>query len=192
MSFDMRRDETTALDKQRVEHIVQQYRSDNVPLRGCRVEVGARYINDYTRLEIWARVEPMVHGLTTNKSVDWSVGVHPSSSGRLQQVQVLAVDAFKRSGASPTLTNDRSAEGSDLTVPQSEDKPVTKKIVLWTLGSIEHQILPSAESIDKLKGIIKEARETSSKDIVDVVWGPELSVTLIDPDHGISTDGKGA
>jgi hypothetical protein len=56
------------------------------------------------------------------------------------------------------------------------------QIRIWRLGSIEHKILPTPQAIRKFKRMLKnELRKTyDSEPALDIVWGPELSVTVID------------
>lgn len=50
---------------------------------------------------------------------------------------------------------------------------MTDKIRLWRLGSLEHNLIPTKGSIDKLRRILSE----NIKDgVVNIVWGPELDV----------------
>lgn len=53
------------------------------------------------------------------------------------------------------------------------------KIVLWKLGDLEHKIIPSSESIEKLKDIVES--HDYNKDL-HVVWGPDLKVEVFDLD----------
>jgi len=54
------------------------------------------------------------------------------------------------------------------------------KLVLWKLGNLEHKIIPSSESIDKLKKEINSLDE--NEEVQHVVWGPDLSVEVFDLD----------
>ena len=51
------------------------------------------------------------------------------------------------------------------------------KIRLWSLGNLEHNIIPTKEAVDKLK---KEIDALPKEGVGDIVWGPELTCTVID------------
>lgn len=51
------------------------------------------------------------------------------------------------------------------------------KFRVWTLGSLEHGIIPKKETIAKLQDQIKLLKEGS---IEDIVWGPDLKVQEFD------------
>lgn len=51
------------------------------------------------------------------------------------------------------------------------------KIRLWTLGNLEHKIVPTKESIQKLRDILAQNNDGEYQDLV---WGPELSVTVLE------------
>lgn len=53
------------------------------------------------------------------------------------------------------------------------------KIALWTLGSLEHKIVPTKENIDALR---KEIDKLNNGEQAHIVWGPELSVQTIEVD----------
>jgi hypothetical protein len=53
------------------------------------------------------------------------------------------------------------------------------KFRVWTLGSLEHGIIPKKETITKLQDQIKLLKEGS---IEDIVWGPDLKVQEFDID----------
>jgi len=61
------------------------------------------------------------------------------------------------------------------------------KIRLWTLGSLEHNIFPSTEGVNKLLKILEDGRK-SGNSIIDIVWGPDLTCTIIDGDEKDSKD----
>lgn len=46
-------------------------------------------------------------------------------------------------------------------------------IRVWKLGSLEHRILPTKEGVDKLAAILE------TKDLTDIIWGPDLEVEVI-------------
>ncbi len=52
------------------------------------------------------------------------------------------------------------------------------KIRLWKLGSLEHRITPTQQGLNKLRNILKESTAKSGE--IDIVWGPELNVELIE------------
>lgn len=52
------------------------------------------------------------------------------------------------------------------------------KIRLWKLGSLEHRIMPTQQGLNKLRNILKESTAKSGE--IDIVWGPELNVELIE------------
>ena len=55
------------------------------------------------------------------------------------------------------------------------------KIRLWKIGSMEHGIYPDKDVINKARNIIKDMIDNPSSDgVADLVWGPELSVEIID------------
>lgn len=57
-------------------------------------------------------------------------------------------------------------------------KPIrTPKIRIWNLGSLEHRILPSQEAIDRLVTLLQAWQPGED---LDLVWGPELTMTQYD------------
>jgi hypothetical protein len=52
------------------------------------------------------------------------------------------------------------------------------KIILWTLGSLEHKIVPSKAAVQKLKDLLSSAREEGG--MVDLIWGPDLDFKVVD------------
>lgn len=52
-------------------------------------------------------------------------------------------------------------------------------IRLWKLGSLEHNIYPSKKAVKKLR----EAIEADNEGVLDLIWGPDLTVEII-PDEG--------
>lgn len=57
-----------------------------------------------------------------------------------------------------------------------------KTIRLWRLGYIDtdnpcNSILPTAESIAKLRALIKESDNTGGT--LDIIWGPDLSLDVV-------------
>lgn len=56
------------------------------------------------------------------------------------------------------------------------------KIRLWTLGNLEHKVLPTPQAIRRFKRMLKnELRKLhDTEPVLDIVWGPELSVQTID------------
>ena len=53
-----------------------------------------------------------------------------------------------------------------------------QRIVIWKLGSLEHKILPTRAAVDKLRNIL--AKNIDSNEDMHLVWGPELSVEVIE------------
>jgi len=51
---------------------------------------------------------------------------------------------------------------------------------VWTLGNIEHKLFPTAASIAKLRELINSDEE-------DIIWGPDLTVTVLDGEDMILT-----
>lgn len=51
------------------------------------------------------------------------------------------------------------------------------QIRVWKLGSLEHMIIPTKESIEKFKETLSEVIKNGGGDIV---WGPELSVEIVE------------
>lgn len=51
------------------------------------------------------------------------------------------------------------------------------KIVLWRMGSVEHNKYPSTQAVQKLANIIANMQES---EINHIVWGPDLDVQIID------------
>ena len=51
------------------------------------------------------------------------------------------------------------------------------KIRLWTLGNLEHKIIPSQHMVNKLRHILND---NADKDELDLVWGPDLSLKCVD------------
>ena len=49
-------------------------------------------------------------------------------------------------------------------------------IRVWQLGSLDHKIYPTKEALERLEKTIKDIHE---KGLTDIIWGPELKVTLI-------------
>lgn len=58
------------------------------------------------------------------------------------------------------------------------------KIRLWKLGSLEHNVYPTKESINNLKTKLVEIK-ASEEDIFDLIWGPEVSLEIIDIDCSV-------
>ena len=57
---------------------------------------------------------------------------------------------------------------------------MSKTINLWTLGNLEHKILPTKDGIERLKAAIRQGRKQTGEDgTFDLVWGPELSLTSV-------------
>jgi hypothetical protein len=52
-----------------------------------------------------------------------------------------------------------------------------KMIRLWTLGSLEHKIYPTKETVDTLSELIEGLNSGSG--CKDIIWGPDLTVTCI-------------
>lgn len=51
-------------------------------------------------------------------------------------------------------------------------RPVT--IRLWTLGSLEHRMVPNQAAIERLANILKD---WDGKSDLEIIWGPELRLT---------------
>ncbi len=59
------------------------------------------------------------------------------------------------------------------------------KVRLWTLGSFEHRVIPGKQSIEKLRQLISNL--TYGEDgYADVVWGPDLMVTVVEVDENLN------
>lgn len=54
-----------------------------------------------------------------------------------------------------------------------------KTIRLWRLGSLEHNLFPTRESINKLRDLIN-AGLNEDGDFIDLVWGPDINVELVE------------
>lgn len=61
-----------------------------------------------------------------------------------------------------------------------------RHIRLWKLGSLEHRIIPTRESIEYLSKILKHARcayvgdkITQDENTLDIIWGPDLDVVEV-------------
>ena len=52
------------------------------------------------------------------------------------------------------------------------------KIRLWKLGSLEHNLVPTKEGIDKLRNILKEGIKNGGE--LEIVWGPEIHCELVE------------
>lgn len=46
---------------------------------------------------------------------------------------------------------------------------------VWTIGNLEHRIIPSSVAIERLQNVIKELALLGK----DLVWGPDLTVQVI-------------
>lgn len=53
------------------------------------------------------------------------------------------------------------------------------KVRLWTLGSLEHRIAPTREGAEKLAHILSQI-DSKSDDVTDIIWGPDLSVKVVE------------
>lgn len=53
------------------------------------------------------------------------------------------------------------------------------KIRLWTMGSLEHRIIPTKAAVEKLRNIIKE---NHGDGVLNLVWGDDL------PKNGVMSD----
>jgi hypothetical protein len=58
------------------------------------------------------------------------------------------------------------------------------KIRLWKLGSLEHNITPTREAVKRLEEALKKNLSIDSDGVVDIVWGPDISIIDI-PDVGL-------
>lgn len=65
------------------------------------------------------------------------------------------------------------------------------KIALWKLGSLEHKILPSKQSIQKFKSVLAENAENPINDIVHIVWGDDISLTYVDAETNVVVENSG-
>ena len=50
-----------------------------------------------------------------------------------------------------------------------------RTIRLWTLGSLEPLLIPSKNSIDKLKEVLAKCNNSTN----DIIWGPDLKLTVV-------------
>lgn len=55
---------------------------------------------------------------------------------------------------------------------------MSKRILLWQIGNLSNNIVPSKELLDKLKTSIAEAYN-SPDETTSIVWGPDLTVKEI-------------
>lgn len=55
---------------------------------------------------------------------------------------------------------------------------MSKRILLWQIGNLSNNIVPSKELLDKLKASIAEAYN-SPDETTSIVWGPDLTVKEI-------------
>lgn len=55
---------------------------------------------------------------------------------------------------------------------------MSKKVRVWKLGSLEHNIVPRPKAVKKLKKILKKILKKGSK-TSDIIWGPDLEVVEI-------------
>ncbi len=94
----------------------------------------------------------------------------------LRAVPVVAAAIVGTVASQPSIVKAEEIEGVLL---QTEDKCDT--IRLWNLGSMEHGIYPTDEACGRLAEILNNRKLDEP---LDLIWGPELSVTQI------STDGK--
>lgn len=72
------------------------------------------------------------------------------------------------------------------------------KILLWKLGHLDKQnpansILPTKEAVAKFATMLKE--NTKDTDKIDIIWGPDISVELVEIDEDVisyvvDSDGK--
>jgi hypothetical protein len=58
------------------------------------------------------------------------------------------------------------------------------KIRLWKLGSLEHKILPTKESVEKLNKILSDS--VGKDGTLDLIWGPELTLEVYDDQEPIT------
>lgn len=58
------------------------------------------------------------------------------------------------------------------------------KIRLWKLGSLEHKIIPTKESINEFRKLLKD---NLTDEVVDIVWGPEVECEVIDTENSSCT-----
>lgn len=61
---------------------------------------------------------------------------------------------------------------------------MSKKIRLWTIGNLEHKIIPTAREVADFREKLMEAL-SSDKDVEDIIWGPSVSVTCIEASDDI-------
>lgn len=55
---------------------------------------------------------------------------------------------------------------------------MSKKVIrLWKLGDIEKGIIPSKESIENLREILKKSKE---EEITDIVWSDDIKLEVIE------------
>lgn len=53
-------------------------------------------------------------------------------------------------------------------------------IRLWTLGDLEHKILPTKGQVEQLSEILAENK--TDDDVFDLVWGPAIDVKIVKKD----------
>jgi hypothetical protein len=51
------------------------------------------------------------------------------------------------------------------------------KFRVWKIGSHEHKIYPTKAAVEKLQGLINEAKKTEGT--FDLIWGPDLEVVEV-------------
>jgi len=59
------------------------------------------------------------------------------------------------------------------------------KLVLWTLGSLEHKLVPSEKAIKLLAEMIEDPNTEH------IVWGPDLKVTVVEGDLDVIVEELG-
>lgn len=75
-----------------------------------------------------------------------------------------------------------------------------KKIRLWKVGHIDTNnalgsILPTKQMIEKVREMIKESLSAPDGSTLDIIWGPDINVELVEIEDGIEnyiigSDGK--
>jgi hypothetical protein len=63
-------------------------------------------------------------------------------------------------------------------VMTKKKKNKIKKIRIWRLGSLEHRIVPTPKAMNRLTKILQD-KLPANPEVLDIVWGPELTIEEI-------------
>lgn len=63
------------------------------------------------------------------------------------------------------------------------------KIALWKLGSLEHKLVPKKETIEALQELLNSATVNPNTGMIDIIWGPDIEVTVIDVEDNVVLHG---